>query len=164
MNESNQSTFTTLIEWFSKATIIVIMGIGNPLRRDDSIGTQIIQGLQGKVPENVKLIECQTVPENFIDKIISLNPSHILLLDAAILGLMPGDFRLIRSNQLMDFYAYSSHKLPLRIFCEYIDKMIPTNIALLLIEPGNVDFGEELTPQVDEAKQVIVRELAGLLS
>jgi Ni,Fe-hydrogenase maturation factor len=62
---------------------------------DDFVGTKIVQDLQGKVSEKVYLIECETVPENFIQKILDFDPTHILLVDAAVLGLELGDSRLI---------------------------------------------------------------------
>ncbi|TET65075.1 hydrogenase 3 maturation endopeptidase HyCI [Candidatus Bathyarchaeota archaeon] len=149
--------------WLSNAGKLVIAGIGNPIRMDDFAGTKIVQDLQGKVSERVFLIECETVPENFMQKIIDFNPTHILLIDAGILGLKPGDSRLIKPEQLAAFPAYSTHMLPLRIFCEYLTKIIRAEIALLLIEPKNADFGEGLTTEVEASVQRIVDILLGIL-
>jgi Ni,Fe-hydrogenase maturation factor len=49
--------------------------------------------------------------------------------------------------------------LPLRIFCEYITAAINAKIALLLIEPENVEFGEGLTPEVEAAAEKITKML-----
>jgi len=149
--------------WLSNAEKVVVAGIGNPIRMDDFVGTKIVQDLQGKVSDGVYLIECETVPENFMQPIIDFNPTHVLLIDAAILGLKPGDSRLIRPERLMAFPAYSTHALPLRIFCEYLAKMIKANIALLLMEPKKADFGEGLTSEVEASAQRIVDILLGIL-
>jgi len=149
--------------WLSNAEKVVVAGIGNPIRMDDFIGTKIVQDLRGKVSDGIYLIECETVPENFMQQIIDFNPTHVLLIDAAILGLKPGDSRLIRPERLMAFPAYSTHALPLRIFCEYVAKMIKANIALLLIEPKKADFGEGLTLEVETSAQRIVAILLKVL-
>ena len=144
-----------LKKWFSGAEKVVIAGIGNPIRMDDFVGVKIVQDLRRKVSDKVYLIECETVPESFIQEIVDFNPTRILLIDAAILGLKPGESRLIKPQQLTDFPAFSTHMLPLRIFCEYLDKTTKAKIALLLIEPKKTDFGERLTDEVEtEAKEI----------
>jgi hydrogenase 3 maturation protease len=149
--------------WLSNAEKVVVAGIGNPIRMDDFVGTKIVQDLWGKVSEKIYLIECETVPENFMQQIIDFNPTHILLIDAAILDLKPGDSSLIRPERLMAFPAYSTHALPLRMSCEYLAKMTKANIALLLVEPKKADFGEGLTSEVEASAQKIVSTLLRVL-
>jgi len=152
-----------LANWFSRAEKIVIAGIGNPIRKDDFVGVKIVQDLQDKVSENVFLIECETVPESFLYQIVKFNPTHILLIDAAILGLKPGESKLMGSEELASFSAFSTHILPLKVFCEYLGKMTKAKIALLLIEPGETDFGEGLTPLVEASSRKITNILQELL-
>jgi hydrogenase 3 maturation protease len=152
-----------LKKWFTNAERVVVAGIGNPIRTDDFVGVKIIQNLQGKVPEKVYLIECETVPESFMPEIVDFKPSHVLLIDAAILGLKRGETRLVFPEQVTDFPAITTHVLPLRIFCEYITKMTEAKIALLLIEPENTEFGEDMTPTVQAAAEKIVAVLQKLL-
>jgi hydrogenase 3 maturation protease len=137
-----------LEKWFAGAERVVVAGIGNSIRRDDFVGVKIIQVLKGKVSKNVCLIECETVPENFLQEIVDLKPSHVLLIDAAFIGLKPGEMRLVFPEQVADFPAVTTHVLPLRIFCDYIKTMGETKIALLLIEPKTTEFGEGLTAPV----------------
>lgn len=151
-----------LEKWFADAEKVVVAGIGNPIRMDDFVGVKIVQDLRGKVSERVYLIECETVPENFLQQIIDFNPTHILLIDAAVLGLKPGKSRLVNPEQLANFPAFTTHMLPLRIFCEYLTKTIKAKIALLLIEPQKTNFGEGLTTQVKASAKKIVNVLVGL--
>jgi len=152
-----------LEKWFSDAGRVVIAGIGNPIRMDDYVGVKIVQDLRGKVSDRIMLIECETVPESYTQQIIDFNPTHILLIDAAVLELKPGESRLINANQLADFPAFSTHMLPLRIFCEYLKKTIEAKIALLLIEPKNTDFGEELSLEISNSTRNIVYALSKIL-
>jgi hydrogenase 3 maturation protease len=153
-----------LEKWFADAGRVVVAGIGNPIRRDDFVGVKIVQDLTGKVSDKVHLLECETVPESFMQEIVDLKPSHVLLVDAAFLGLKPGETRLVFPEQVTDFPAITTHMLPLRIFCEYITKMTEAKIALLLIEPENTEFGEGLTLTVQAAAEKITKILLELFS
>lgn len=148
MASRNYDIQTGLEKWLAGAEKVVVAGIGNPIRRDDFVGVKIVQELQGKVSERVFLIECETVPESFIQQIVDFSPTHLLLIDAAILRLKPGESRLVMPEQLTGLPAFSTHMLPLRIFCEYLTKTTGTKIALLLIQPKETDFGEGLSREL----------------
>ena len=164
MVKDEYSIQDALKKWFADAERVVVAGIGNPIRRDDFVGVKIVQDLKGKVSKNLCLIECETVPESFMQEIVDLKPSHVLLVDAAVRGLKPGETRLVFPEQVADFPAVTTHVLPLRIFCEYVAKMTETKIALLLIEPENTEFGEGLTSTVQAAAEKITKILLELFS
>jgi hydrogenase 3 maturation protease len=153
-----------LSKWLGRAERLVLAGIGNPIRGDDFVGVKIVQNLKGRVSEKVFLVECETVPESYIEEIVEFNPTHILLIDAAVLGLKPGDSELREPEKLNATPAFSTHMLPLRIFCEYLSKATKARIALLLIEPENTDFGEGLSPEVDAVAAKITKTLLETLS
>jgi hydrogenase 3 maturation protease len=153
-----------LKKWLTNGERVVVAGIGNPIRSDDFVGVKIVQNLQGKISERVYLIECETVPESFLQPIVEFNPTYVLLIDAAIIGLKPGEMRLMDPQRIADFPAISTHMLPLRLFCEYLTATTKAKIALLLIEPKNVEFGEGLTPDVQAAAEKIANILLKLFS
>ncbi len=150
-----------LREWLKNAERIVVIGIGNELRGDDSVGVRIVRSLKGKVPKHVMLIESETVPESFIELITEFNPTNILLIDAGLVGLKPGDARLVESCEVLGPLTapVSTHALPLRIFFEYLKKTINAKIVLLIIQPKRTDFGEGLSCKVEES----VRKLRTIL-
>ena len=164
MAEGEYNVQDALEKWFAGADRVVVAGIGNSIRRDDFLGVKIVQDMQGKVPKNVSLIECETVPETFMPEIIDFKPSHVLLVDAALLGLKPGEIRLVFPEQVDAFPAVTTHFLPLRIFCEYITKMTGAKIAFLLVEPENTEFGEGLTPKVQAVADKLTGNLIDLLA
>jgi Ni,Fe-hydrogenase maturation factor len=49
------------------------------------------------------------------------------------------------------------------VFCDYISQLTKTKIALLLIEPKNVEFGEGLTPEVASSAERVVKTLLSVL-
>jgi hydrogenase 3 maturation protease len=160
VTRENYSIEQELRKWLEGAERVVIAGIGNPIRSDDFVGVKIVQGLKAKVPDRVMLIECETVPEAYLQHITEFEPTHVLLVDAAILALRPGESRLVEPSKLADFHALSTHMLPLRLFCEYINASTKAKISLLLVQPGNTDFGEEMTDDV----KVVAQEITAILS
>jgi len=152
-----------LKNWFAKADKVVVAGIGNPIRSDDYVGLKIVADLQGKVSESVCLLECETVPESYLLDIEQFKPTHVLLIDAAFLELKPGEARLVDAERMVDYSTISTHALPLRIFCEYVKKATGAKIALLLVEPKNMEFGESLSVELEVAAEGLSKLLLELL-
>jgi hydrogenase 3 maturation protease len=154
-----------LKDWFSYMNKVVVAGIGNPIRGDDGAGLKIAENIQNKVSSNVCVLECETVPENYLLDIEKFHPTHILLIDAALLGIQHGETKLVKATTITRVSAFLSHSLPLQIFCEYITKLIPdVKVSLLLIEPTNMDFGYALSPEVQTTVDKLTKILLGLLS
>jgi hydrogenase 3 maturation protease len=152
-----------LKKWLADAKKIVIAGIGNPICSDDYVGLKIVEQLKGKLPETVLLLECETVPESYLLDIEEFKPTHLLLIDAAFLGLRPGEASLVNAEKMADSSAITTHLLPLRIFCDYVKQATGAKIALLLIEPKSVDFNEGLTAEAQEASERLTKILLRLL-
>ena len=152
-----------LADWFAGAKRVVIAGVGNDVRQDDGVGLKVVEALQGKVRENVCLIECETVPESYLLDIEQFKPTHVLLIDAAYLGLKPGEVSLMDAEAIANVSAITTHVLPLRIFCEYVKKTTGAKIALLLVEPKSFELWEGLSPEVEAAAERITKVLLGLL-
>jgi hydrogenase 3 maturation protease len=152
-----------LKNWLANAKKVVVAGIGNPIRSDDYVGLKVVEDLQGKVSENVRLLECETVPESYLLDIEQFNPTHVLLIDAAFLNLKPGEASLVDAEKVMDVSTVSTHVLPLRIFCEYVKQATGAKIALLLVEPKSMEFGEGLSAEVQAATERLTKVLRALL-
>lgn len=149
--------------WLTGASKVVVAGVGNAIRSDDFVGVKVVMDLEGKVSAQVKLIECETVPESFVDEIVEISPSHVLLVDSAIFYLPPGTAHLYDVEEVAGVPAISTHALPLRVFSEYLHRLTGAKIALVLIEPKSMGFGEGLSPEVEEAAKnvtaILVQEL-----
>ena len=148
--------------WLSTANRVVVAGIGNSLRKDDFVGVEVVKNLRKKVSKHNYLIECETVPESFIEPIIKFKPTHVLIIDAALLNLKPGSSRLIEPN-IIAGVPVSTHALPLNIFSEYISKTTSAKVALLAIQPKETDFGEGLTPELRKTEEELTNLLLKLL-
>jgi hydrogenase 3 maturation protease len=163
VRERTSSLEEELRAWLEGADKVVVAGIGNGIRRDDFVGVKVVQDLAGKVSRNVHLIECETVPESFVDEIIDVVPTHVLLVDAALLGLPPGTAHLYEVEEVVNSTSISTHTLPLRVFCEYVFRLTGAKISLILIEPLETDFGEGLSSELQTAVERVSRVLEELL-
>jgi len=121
---------------------------------------EVVQRLKEKVPENVFLIECETVPENFLQEIERFKP--VLVIDAAIINEPAGSVRLIEKLGKAA-PAVSTHMLPLQIFCEYLKTSLGAKVALLAIQPKDTSFGEGLTSEVEGTAQTLAEILVNAL-
>ena len=155
---------------------MIILGIGNELKYDDGVGPFIISELNKlNLNENVLLINAQTVPENFTGKIRKENPSHIILIDACLMGLNPGDYKIVNEDYFVNI-GISTHSMSLSYFVKFLNQ---DNILFIGIEPellelidqdslGSLDkdlmdFHGELTENVKRSASEIIEIFGELL-
>ncbi len=152
------------------------MGIGNELKYDDGVGPYIISKLnQLDLNDNVLLINAQTVPENFTGKIRKENPSHIILIDACLMGLDYGDYKIVDKEDFVNI-GISTHSMSLSYFVKFLNQ---DNILFIGIEPqllelidqdslgvlgaDLMDFNGELTDDVEKSANEIIELLGEIL-
>ncbi|MGB9622377.1 MAG: hydrogenase 3 maturation endopeptidase HyCI [Candidatus Bathyarchaeia archaeon] len=123
---------------------IVILGIGSPIRSDDAVGLEIIRYLKNKGIKNVLLIAADTNPESFTGPIRRFNPTHVLMVDAAYMGLEPGAAKLI-PIELIRGQWFTTHHLPLSELAAFIKGTMNAKVALLGIQPKSISVGPDLT-------------------
>ena len=113
------------------------MGIGNELKYDDGVGPFIISKLNNiDLNENILLINAQTVPENFTGKIRMENPSHIIIIDACLMGLTPGDYKIVNSEEFTNI-GISTHSMSLSYFVKFLNQ---DKVLFLGIEPQSLEL------------------------
>jgi len=143
-----------LYAWLKKCRRLVVLGIGNPLKGDDAVGLSVIQNLSGKVSENVLLLECGVVPENYLSQIEKFKPTHVLMIDAAQINKEAGASRLISVEEIAGV-TLSTHTLPLSFVAEIIKQNTGANVILLGIQPESIEFREGLSPKLQKATRKI---------
>lgn len=148
---------------------LIILGIGNELKYDDGVGPFIISELNKRdLKDNVLLINAQTVPENFTGKIRMENPSHIIIIDACLMGLKAGEFKIVNEEDFADI-GISTHSMSLAYFVKFLNR---DNILFIGIEPQSLelidqdslgvlgadlmDFNGELTSDVKKSANEII--------
>jgi len=148
--------------WISGFKKIVILGIGNPIRKDDYVGVAIAKLLKEKNLLNTLILECETVPESFTSIIKEAKPTHVLMIDAANLNATPGFAKMISIDEINGF-SLSTHDLPLSLLAKFIVYETKAKVALLGIQPKTLDFGEGLTNELSEASKKIAKIIEKVL-
>jgi len=145
-----------------QARRIAVVGIGSDLRGDDSAGILVLRELRAACgrsrPAVIRLFEGGTAPENLTGEIIRFRPSHILLVDAADLGLKPGAIKLIEPEAIGGI-SFSTHVMPLKILADYLKQSLPCHIITIGIQPGHTGFGLAPSKAVTTAARRLAREI-----
>ena len=141
----------------NKSAKIAVLGIGSLLNCDDAAGMLVIEELAqcGLDLRRILLLAGSTAPENFTGVIVDFAPALLIVVDAAKMGLEPGQIALLEEEELKEF-GFSTHMLPFSIMQQYLKRRIPTDIVLLGIEPARVDFGFDISPPVRKGIAEIV--------
>ena len=164
MKKNSRHIENELSNWLSNANKIAIVGIGNELRQDDFIGMQVTRNLKGIVSsKKISIFECETVPENFIGAIGKIRPSHILVIDAAQIGLESGDFTPVGFERVRGL-TISTHNLSLEIFANYLKKVTDAKIALLAIQPDKIEFNAGMSEKLKKTASVLTNILTKVLT
>ena len=132
----------------------LLLGIGNPLRGDDGAGVSVALHLRAR---GWQAVDCGTAPENFTGVVRRLRPDLLLLVDAAEMGLPPGEFRVVPKDRIEDV-AFGTHHLPLSHLMEFLSDTAG-EIRFIGIQPAVVEDGEGLSPGVEEG----IRRLISLV-
>jgi hydrogenase 3 maturation protease len=139
---------------------LIVLGVGNKLKSDDGVGPFIISKLKEQNIENKKLmfIDAETVPENFTGKIRKENPTHLIIVDACLMDLMPGDMQIVNKYEFANI-GISTHSMSLSFFVRYLEKDTEFKIIFVGIEPETMDWGEKPTPEVERAANEFIEVL-----
>jgi len=145
------------IEGFKK---LAIVGVGSEIRNDDGVGIHVVNELKARIKNPA--VECLiggTAPENLTGVLKRIKPSHVLLIDAAGTGQQPGTITLIEPSRIKSG-GFSTHTLSLKELAAYLEQEIKATVFVLGIEPKDINFGEELSPEVrrgaEEAVELVI--------
>lgn len=127
---------------------VVIIGIGNTLCSDDGVGSLLASRLQGKVPFIV--YDVGASPENYLGKIIKDKPDNIIIIDAADIGVNPGEFRVLEDQDLQTTNLFSTHNASMAMITHYLKNDLKVDIIILLIQPKKISFGDGLSQEISE--------------
>ena len=132
----------------------VIIGMGNDINADDGIAPYIVKKL-GDL-KFFHAIDVGMLPENFTKKIAEMSPSHIIILDAAMIDGQPGTVDIVEPDTV-DEHIFTTHHIPLSYTIQRLKAMCGAEVIIIGIKPKILDTGEPMTPAVLEAGDEIVR-------
>lgn len=141
----------------------LVLGMGNPILRDDRIGLRVLEELEGLFFDSDVTLQTSTLAGmNLLECLIGFD--RAILVDAIQTGREPGSvYRL--SPQ--DFIA--RHALPHVHTSDFFQTLnlarglipdIPNDVVIIGIEVKDVsNFGEDLTPEVEQSIPLAVGQI-----
>ncbi len=138
----------------------VVIGVGNLLLRDEGVGIHVVQELQKRAfPPGVEVLDGGVAGVRLLD--LFSGAQKLLLVDAAEMGLEPGsivrftpeDVRF-QSGEL----KLSTHDvaLPEVLAIARAVNQCPSEVVIIGIQPKEISWGTELTPEVGAAIPKVV--------
>ncbi|GEM_PF-832552 len=138
-------------------TKIKVIGFGNKFLSDDGIGPIMIEELEKTVLSKDKNIELIDLGTSGTDLIFQIKECHrIIIIDALDAGQDAGKVIRIKEKDIEHFCneglkSLSLHDLNLADVLKLARAMkLKTDITIIGIKPLNMEFGEELSPAIQE--------------
>ncbi len=146
---------------------ILVLGIGNVLMMDDSVGVRAIEELQSAYhfPAGVELLDGGTSGIELLSHIGGRD--HLIIIDALKSGHAPGTIVRVEGEDVPARFMtrISPHQLGLSdvLAAATISGQLPSNLLLFGVEPKKIELGLGLTDEVrasfDELLETVVNEL-----
>ena len=133
------------------ANNILILGVGNPYRRDDGIGPAVIAHLQADpLADGIDLLDGGTDGLALLEEIKKY--AHVLIIDAVQMGKIPGEVCLFSPEEAkltVATDALSTHGFGLAEVIGLMEKLeIKTDLRIIGIQAQDLSFGEEMSQDV----------------
>ena len=143
---------------------LAVLGVGHELYGDDAVGVWLAGRLSKLASSTVNLISLQggPAPENFTGTLRRFAPDLVLLVDAALMNLEPGQVGWLDWRDTTGFSA-STHTLPLNILADYLTTGLGCEVALLGIQPAQTAVGAPLSPEVRKAAEHVAKRIKAIL-
>jgi len=148
---------------------VLISSVGNPYRRDDGVGIEVIKILESENKDpNVALFDAGTDGLSLLDQ-LSLYEKAVII-DAVSMNEPPGEVKLFFPEEAkikITRDALSTHGFGLAEVLKLADELnIKTEIKIVGIEPEDIGFGEGLSDVVRDKipfiLDLIKKEMASL--
>ena len=149
----------------------VILGIGNTLLKDEGIGIHLLDYIQKAYPQwvqqfDIQLIDGGTLSFDLLTLICSTQ--QLIVLDAVRLKQPAGSVYCLQDQAMDQFLAQpgkSVHEVSLQDLFDMsrLTEQLPEHRALIGIEPETIDWGSQLTSDVNQSLSAAGNKVKQLL-
>jgi hydrogenase maturation protease len=133
---------------------VLVLGIGNVLMGDDSIGVRVVDELERRyqIPEGVEVLDGGTSGFELLSHI--RNRKSLIIIDALKNGMSPGTVMRVEGEDVPARFMnrISPHQLGLSdvLAAAMVNGELPKQMVLFGIEPKRVELGLVLSDEVRE--------------
>jgi hydrogenase maturation protease len=143
---------------------MTLVGVGNPIKSDDSVGLYIARKLRkacGARPRDYVWISPQSSSlEHALSKIANGKQRTVIIFDAVESNLAPGSIIFAGIGQTK-YGFFATHDLPLRLVPSIAYNS--SNIFVVGVQPSSYEVGEDLSKVVKESADKVVETISKLL-
>lgn len=138
----------------------LILGVGNLLLRDEGVGVHVISALRDReLPDDVELWDGGTASFDLLDTLAGRR--QVIIIDAVRTGSEPGTiFRFtpedISASREQVTSLHQVGLLEALTVAEHLLDSAPQEVIILGIEPKEIDWGLELSPEVETAVPKVI--------
>lgn len=136
---------------------VVVVGVGDLGHGDDGAGILVAQLLKELAIESV--INSSSSPELDTWRLREMCPDTVVFVDATDMKCEPGVVAIFRPNDLSE-RRFDTHRAPLRLTMEYLERELGCKCFLLAIQPKNVGSGTVMCDEVRSSAFHVARILA----
>jgi hydrogenase 3 maturation protease len=150
----------SVLKEFIKNKKVVFVGIGNTLRGDDGIGCYFVEELSKKIKnDKINFINAGLCLENYLSKIVKLNPEIVVFVDA-YRGEVEQLYLLLNKDKIQNL-TFSTHNISLVTIIEFLEKdLTDTQFYVLVIKPQSLKIQEGIS---EETKKLVDTIIEGVL-
>ena len=146
---------------------VLVLGIGNILLSDEGVGPYVVERLRGEyqLPDSVSIVDGGTSGMDLLDLVATHD--RLLIVDCGALDAEPGTVQEFVGQAVPAFFntRISPHQIGLSdlLAGAALIGALPTELALIAIQPLSCELDLELTPTgrkaADRALQVLLARL-----
>lgn len=134
----------------------LILGLGNVLLTDEAVGAVVVGHLSEMDPKGSRAIYLDGGTLSFTLAGPIAEARNLIVVDAAAMGEQPGTVRVLEGEAMdrqLTAHAKSVHEVSLSDLMDMarLTDSLPERRALIGVEPRTVDWGDRLTPEVEQA-------------
>lgn len=137
---------------------LLIITVGNPLRKDDGVGPYIAHRLKDIRKDRIIVLDAGQYPEAVIEEAVSISPTKTVIIDTADFGGVPGEIRVITKDMVSE-KTFSTHRFPLTIIAKILKMDTGSEVYFVGIQPKDVSFGEGISHEVKTSADELVKEV-----
>lgn len=139
---------------------VLVLGIGNLVMSDDGVGVRVVQRLQReyRLPPEVDVMDGGTLGLDILPRLEGIE--RLIVVDAVETGKRPGTcVRLVGDDIPLALETkVSPHQMGLKdlLSVALLLGHIPQEMVLVGVQPGSIEMGIELTPDVESKVDVML--------